>query len=68
MFRFHAVIDSGKHHMRPYQYMISQINASLILKMTAAVDKHILSDKYIFPAVRIKRRKHRKRFIHQFSR
>lgn len=58
--RLLPVIDRGKYYIRTDQYIIPYIYASVILEMASAVDKYILSDIDIFPAFRIKRRKHGK--------
>lgn len=50
----------------PYEYVIADCDASLILKAASAVEEDVFSDRYIFPAVSIKGREKIKTFIYFF--
>lgn len=57
------VVDGGEHHMGADQRPIPDIDAALILKMAATVNKDVFADVDIFAALRVKRRKQGEAFI-----
>src|SRR5699024_2026656 len=65
--RIFSMIDRCHHDKRADQRAVPDVDASLILKMTVAVDKNILAYIDVTPAFSVKWGKHPKTFIYRSS-
>lgn len=61
VFGLNSVVERGKHHVVAYLTAIAKGYASMILKVTAGIDKHVFAYVYVLAEVGIERRKHSQR-------
>ncbi len=64
MLRVGIVIDSAERGIVSNQAVITDVDAALILKLTATIDEHAFTDVGVLAAIGIERREDAERFRH----
>jgi formate C-acetyltransferase len=62
-----TMVQRGKYNIVSYQAIVAQCDTTLVLKVTAGVDKYVFSYGDVFPEICVERRKHPERGINRFS-
>ena len=63
----HGMVERGQHHIVADEGAVADVNAALILELAAHIEKDVLPDVDVFPAVGIKGRKQAKALVHRLA-
>ena len=66
LFRINVMIQSCKYNSMSDQYIISNKDSALVLKLAVGINENSFSNMDIFPEIRIEWRKQGERIIHRF--